>query len=425
MQRRQEFIAMFDSMLGVSTQQQQVLALLHVKFKRFKDINLVYGHRAGDEFIFEVEQRLCNLLRPVDKIYRIGDCEFGLLLPELHNASHAILAANKIVTEFQQAIICEGNAIDPRVIIGIVVSPDHGTDYNTLIQHANMALIEAEQKNEDYLLFTSAPESHLPPRLILERELQLAFEHEELCLFYQPKINLRTRRVTGAEALIRWFSPKYGTVDTENFIDILEDSSLLLPITKWILNSSLRQCAECQDEIKNFSIAVNLSPASLNDKDIIDVVRDAINIWDMNPADLTLEVTEGAMMKNPSLSLQILKELNALGVSVAIDDFGTGYSSLAYLKDLPAKELKIDKSFVMNMLKYEKDRNIVKATIDLGHNMGMQVIAEGVEKPEVLQQLIDMGCDYGQGFYMGRPMPYLDMRRWVNQSPWGISVKKD
>lgn len=420
MPRRQEFIAMFDSMLDVSNQKQHVLAFLLVKFKRFKDINLVYGHNVGDEFLSKIEQRLQALLRPADKMYRIGDSEFGLLLPSLHNASHAILAANKIVTEFQQAIVCNGNAIEPRLVIGIVVSPDHGENYNTLIQNATMALAEAEQKDEDYLLFTSAPESTLPPRLILERELLLAFEHEELSLYYQPKIDLRTRSVSGAEALIRWFSPKYGTVDTQNFVDILEDSSLLLPITKWILNSSLRQCAECQDEIKNFSIAVNLSPASLNDKDIVDVVRDAIKIWDTNPAYLTLEVTEGAMMKNPDLSLQILKELSALGVSIAIDDFGTGYSSLAYLKDLPATELKIDKSFVMNMLKHEKDRNIVKATIDLGHNMGMQVIAEGVERVEVLQQLVDMGCHYGQGFYMAQPMSFQDMRQWVKASSWGI-----
>lgn len=412
---------MFDSMLDVSNKHQDVLAFLHVKFKRFKDINLVYGHKVGDEFLSKVEQRLQGLLRPVDKMYRIGNSEYGLLLPSLHNASHAILAANKVVNEFQQSIICDGNAIDPKVVIGIVVSPDHGKNYNELIQHAAITLTEAEKNDEDYLLFTSAPESNLPPRLILERELQLAFEHEELSLYYQPKIDLRTHSVAGAEALIRWFSPKYGTVDTQNFVDILEDSNLLLPITKWILNSSLRQCAECQGDINNFSIAVNLSPTSLNDKDIVDVVRDSIKIWDMNPANLTLEVTEGAMMKNPDLSLQILKELSALGVSISIDDFGTGYSSLAYLKDLPASELKIDKSFVFNMLNHEKDRNIVKATIDLGHNLGMKVIAEGVENEDVLNQLIDMGCDSAQGFYMGRPMAYLDMRQWVKDSPWGIS----
>lgn len=416
---------MFDSMLAISHQRQDVLAFLLVKFKRFKDINLVYGFRAGDEFLRKAEQKLQDLLRPVDKMYRIGDNEFALLLPNLHNASHAILAANKITTVFQQPIFCEGHVIEPRVAAGIAVSPDHGSNYNTLIKHATIALNEAEQQDEDYVLFTTVPESDLPPRLILERELQLAFEHEELSLYYQPKIDLRTRNVAGAEVLIRWFSSKFGTVDTQNFIDILEDSSLLLPITKWVLNSSLRQCSECQDAIKDFSIAVNLSPASLTDKDIIDVVRDSIKIWDTNPANLTLEVTEGAMMKNPDLSLQILKELGALGVSIAIDDFGTGYSSLAYLKDLPAAELKIDKSFVMNMLNHEKDRNIVKATIDLGHNLGMRVIAEGVEHAEVLEQLVAMGCDYGQGFYMGCPMPYLDMRQWLIASPWAVASGKE
>lgn len=218
--------------------------------------------------------------------------------------------------------------------------------------------------------------------------------------------------------MIRWNSSKYGQVDTESFIEVLEGSGLLFPVTKWILNSALRQCEQCAMLNNEFSLSVNLSPALLNDRGIVDIVRGAIKIWNTPPERLVLEVTENAIMGNPEASILILHELKSLGVSISIDDFGTGLSSLTYLKDMPATELKIDKSFVMQMLDGEKNTSIVKSTIDLAHSLGMHVIAEGIENEQVLNRLIEMGCDYGQGFLMGYPMPYEKMLSWMNESSW-------
>ena len=254
--------------------------------------------------------------------------------------------------------------------------------------------------------------------LILENEMHFAYENDEYSLCYQPKIDITKQRLDGAEALIRWHSSKYGLVNTQYFVDILEESSLLMPVTKWVLNMSLRKCLEFQKIVSDFKIAVNLSPALLTDDDIVDVVAGSINIWNIEPSSLVLEVTEGAMMKNPALSMDILKKLDAIGVGISIDDFGTGYSSLSYLKNLPAKEIKIDRSFVMNMLDDPRDKSIVRAAIDLAHNLDLHVVAEGIEQQGMQDSLTDMGCDYGQGYHIARPMPEDALKQWLSESHW-------
>jgi EAL domain-containing protein (putative c-di-GMP-specific phosphodiesterase class I) len=191
-----------------------------------------------------------------------------------------------------------------------------------------------------------------------------------------------------------------------------------MPVTKWVLNLSLRKCLEFQKIVEDFTIAVNLSPALLSDNEIVDVVASAINIWNIRPASLVLEVTEGAMMKNPALSMDILQKLSAMGVGISIDDFGTGYSSLSYLKNLPAKEIKIDRSFVMNMLEDPRDTKIVRAAIDLAHNLELHVVAEGIEQQGMQDKLTEMGCDYGQGYHIAKPMPEDALKQWLSESHW-------
>ncbi len=420
MPKRQDFLQTIDSVLNSVTSDQEVMALLVVKLKRFQEVNKAYGIKTGDVYLQQVEKRLQNILRPVDVMSKIGDNEFGLLLPSLLNRSHAILAANKIISDFEDPVECGDHIIEPRLVIGVVVAPEHGNSHDELMLNAVLAIAQAEQKQESYAVYCKEPESVLPPSLIVEREMHHAFEYEEFDVYYQPKIDLRYNRVSGVEVLLRWDSPKFGAVNTQKFIDILEDSSLLITVTKWTLNQALRRCQEFQDYIRPFKIAVNLSPALLNDIGIVGIVEDAVNIWGIDPASLLLEVTEGAMMKNPDLSLQILQDINAIGVGISIDDFGTGYSSLSYLKNLPASELKIDKSFVLNMLQDERDENIVKATIDLAHNLNLDVVAEGVELEAVYARLVELGCDYAQGFYMGKAMTYKGMLDWFKESEWGL-----
>ncbi|MBT8129846.1 MAG: GGDEF domain-containing phosphodiesterase [Gammaproteobacteria bacterium] len=417
MYMRKEFLQHIDTLLDQSRKDGGVLAYLVIKLKRFKDINTAYSLQTGDELLLRLEKRLRKVMRPNDVLSRTGDSEFGMVLPSLNNVAHALLAANKIVHESEKPLEFDEHFIEPNIVVGVSIATEH-TKHEGLIQNSTIALMEAEKNNERYRLYEPEIDRTLPPKLILENEMHYAYEHDEYSLCFQPKIDITNQCLDGAEALIRWHSSKYGLVNTQYFVDILEESTLLMPVTKWVLNMSLRKCLEFQKIVSGFKIAVNLSPALLTDNDIVDVVASAINIWNINPASLVLEVTEGAMMKNPALSMDILNKFNAIGVGVSIDDFGTGYSSLSYLKNLPARELKIDRSFVMNMLDDPRDKSIVKAAIDLAHNLDLHVVAEGIEQQGMQDSLTDMGCDYGQGYHIARPMPEDALKQWLSESHW-------
>ena len=417
MYMRKEFLQHIDTLLDQSRKDGGVLAYLVIKLKRFKDINTAYSLHTGDELLLRLEKRLRKVMRPNDVLSRTGDSEFGMVLPSLNNVAHALLAANKIVHESEKPLEFDEHFIEPNIVVGVSIATQH-TKHEGLIQNSTIALMEAEKNNERYRLYEPEIDRTLPPKLILENEMHYAYEHDEYSLCFQPKIDITNQCLDGAEALIRWHSSKYGLVNTQYFVDILEESSLLMPVTKWVLNMSLRKCLEFQKIVSGFKIAVNLSPALLTDNDIVDVVASAINIWNIKPESLVLEVTEGAMMKNPALSMDILNKFNAIGVGVSIDDFGTGYSSLSYLKNLPARELKIDRSFVMNMLDDPRDKSIVKAAIDLAHNLDLHVVAEGIEQQGMQDSLTDMGCDYGQGYHIARPMPEDALKQWLSESHW-------
>ena len=414
---RKEFLQHIDTLLDQSRNDTGVLAYLVIKLKRFKDINTAYSLQTGDDLLRELEKRLKQFMRPNDVLSRTGDSEFGMVLPSLNNVSHALLAANKMVHESEKPLEFGSGFIEPSVVVGISIATDH-MRHESLIQNSTIALMEAEKNNEKYRLYEPEIDRTLPPKLILENEMHYAYEHDEFSLCFQPKIDIRNQCLDGAEALIRWHSSKYGMVSTQYFVDIMEESSLLMPVTKWVLNMSLRKCIDFKKVVKDFKIAVNMSPALLTNDEIVDVVASAINIWNIEASSLILEVTEGAMMKNPALSMDILQKLHAIGVGISIDDFGTGYSSLSYLKNLPAREIKIDRSFVMNMLDDPRDKSIVKAAIDLAHNLDLDVVAEGIEAQGMQDLLTDMGCDFGQGYHIARPMPDDALMQWISESHW-------
>lgn len=411
---RKEFFSHFSQLVD---SHEKNLAFIIVKIGRFKEINTTYGFRVADEYLEYVEESLKEITRNNDVVGRIGDNEFGVLLPVLNNTSHAILAANKITNEFKNSVDIDGSIISPKIIMGVAAKPEHGKSFEELMHSATLALQLAEKNNEDYLLHEIA-NSEMPPSLMLENEIQYALEEGEFNLFCQPKIDLESGKLHGGESLIRWNSSKFGFINTQYFIDVLEGSSSLMPVTSWVLNSALRQCIRYKKEKPDFVIAVNLSPSLLTNRNIIEVVANAASIWAIDPASLILEVTEGAMMKDPQKSLEILNEFHQLGFGLSIDDFGTGYSSLAYLKDLPANEIKIDKSFVMNMANNEKDKSIVKAAVNLAHTLGLKIVAEGVEDERTFDILTSMGCDYAQGYYMAKPMHCDDIMTWIQESEW-------
>jgi diguanylate cyclase (GGDEF)-like protein len=414
MKSRQEFFNTISSFIGTYDNN---IAFIIIKLQRFSEINTTYGFKKGDQYLAYVEDKLEEILRPDDLVGRIGDNEFAVLLPALNNTSHALLAANKIASEFKNSIDIDGSMISPKLVMGISAKPDHGTTFDELLHAAALALQQAGKNNEDYLLH-QVSNSDEPPSLMLENEIQYALEDDEFSLFCQPKINLDSRKVYGGESLIRWNSKKYGFVNTQYFIDILEGSSSLVPVTSWVLNGALRQCLRYQKILPGFSVAVNLSPSLLTNRSIVEIISNAVNIWDIHPSSLILEVTEGAMMMDPKKSLEILNEFHQLGFGVSIDDFGTGYSSLAYLKNLPADEIKIDKSFVMNMASDRNDESIVKAAVDLAHTLDLKIVAEGVEDEKTLDLLSEMGCDYAQGYYMAKPMPSEDLMLWMQDCEW-------
>ncbi|MDT8283691.1 MAG: diguanylate cyclase, partial [Gammaproteobacteria bacterium] len=297
--------------LRVKTGENNV-AFIIVKICRFKEINTTYGFSKGDKFLSHVEQKLQDILRPDDIIGRMGDNEFGIFLPALKNTSHALLAANKISSVFKHAVDIDGSSISPKLVLGIAAKPAHGNSFDELLHAATLALQQAEKNNEDYLLHQVSTDE-MPPSLMLENEIQFALEDDEFSLFCQPKINLNSGRVYGGESLIRWHSKKYGFVNTQYFISILEGSSSLVPVTSWVLNGALRQCIRYQDSVPGFSIAVNLSPSLLTSYSIVDIVSNAVSIWAVDPSSLVLEVTEGAMMMNPKKSMEILNEFHRLG----------------------------------------------------------------------------------------------------------------
>jgi EAL domain-containing protein (putative c-di-GMP-specific phosphodiesterase class I) len=242
--------------------------------------------------------------------------------------------------------------------------------------------------------------------------------NDEFILYYQPKIDLASRQVCGAEALSRWNCPGRGFVLPDVFIPVAEQTNLMLPFTLWTLNLAARQFAGFHRLCGQFSVALNLSATILYDADVVDLISRTIKIWGIRPEQLILEVTESAMMVDPKSSLETLNRFHDFGIKLAIDDFGTGYSSLAYVKKLPVDELKIDKSFVMNMDKDKGDAMIVRTVIDMAHNFEIAVTAEGVESQPILEQLIDLGCEYAQGFHMARPMPQMELDKWLQESPW-------
>ena len=414
MNSRKNFFKSISSHVNASDKN---TAFLVVKICQFKEINMTYGFAIGDMLLEHVHNKLKLILRPTDVLGRIGNNEFGLMLPALKNTSHALLAANKIISCFNNAYTIGGASISPKVVLGIAVKPDHGDTLEKLLHAASSALQSAESNNEDYLLYR-APTEKTPPGLMVENEIQVALENDEFSLFCQPKIDLASSKLYGGESLIRWNSKKYGFVDTQYFIDILENCSSLMPVTNWALNCALRQCVRYQEIFPEFTIAVNLPPSLLINDEIVDIISNAVSIWTARPSCLILEVTEGAMMTNPKKSMEILQQLHQRGFGISIDDFGTGYSSLAYLKNLPANEIKIDKSFVMNMANDKKDANIVKAAVDLAHNLGLKIVAEGVEDEKTLDLLSAMGCDYAQGYYIAKPMPFNDLVVWMKDSTW-------
>jgi len=395
-------------------------ALMMMDLNRFKNINDTLGHHIGDRLLKTVGERLQAILRESDTVARLGGDEFAALLPAIDHDEGVTIVAEKIINALNKPIAVEGHNLSIGISIGLVRCPRDGDKTTLLMQHADVAMYHAKRKGLGYVFYDKNMSKENLFELTMESELRQAIENKDFELYYQPKIDLQHGHITGAEALIRWAHDKYGFISPEKFIPLAEQTGLIQTLTEWILEQALTQCAAWHADNINIGVSVNLSAYSLNDIDLIDTVYHALVKAEIEPQWLTLELTETAIMSDANRALNTLSQLNTMGVRLSVDDFGTGYSSLAYLKRFPVDEIKIDKSFVIDMLTDASDAVIVRSTIDLAHNMGMKVVAEGIESQEAWDKLAELGCNLGQGYHMCRPCPAADFKTWVHKSSWGL-----
>jgi diguanylate cyclase (GGDEF)-like protein len=394
------------------------LALIIMKVNRFNEVNETLGHEMADLVLKEIGQRVKNNLRKSDIVACLRGDEFAVLLTSPEDVERSTDCVCGIIETLEQPFVLSGFKLGIHVSFGLTYFPEHGTTADTLIQRARIALTAAAQNHSDYTIYSAEQEQNTLQQLSLLGDLRRAIVEDQLFLLYQPKIDLREGYLTGVEALIRWRHPSLGIIPPDQFIPLAERTGFIMPVTLWVIHEALAQCATWRAENLQVRIAVNLSTWNLQANEIAEQITGLIGSSGICPDQLQLEVTESAIMANPDQTLKNVTRMKNMGLRFSIDDFGTGYSSLAYLKQLPVDEIKIDKSFVMKMTTDQGDAVIVRSTIDLAHNLGLKVVAEGVENQETLRALVALGCDEAQGYYFSKPLQSAELIEWQKQRVW-------
>ena len=427
-QQELEYHALHDSLTGLANrellnerleqtlhnahQEQSSFSILIMDLDQFKDVNDTLGHSIGDKLLQQVANRLIYLLREVDVIVRLGGDEFAVLLTTA-NEKQASLIAKKIINEFNKVFTVNQTPLYIGVSIGISVYPQHGTTAQVLQQRADVAMYVAKRNKTGYEIYNQKHDEYSIGKLSLISDLRNALDTNQLVMEYQPVINIKTGDIISAEALLRWNHPVRGKVFPDDIIPAAEQTGLINPITYWIIDTTAKYNKKLLSMGIDIKIAINLSVYNLQDEDFVKNIIEIFNQNQVSPSRFIMEITESVMMTNPKKSIDVLNQLDDLDIEISVDDFGTGYSSLAYLKKLPLSKLKIDKSFIMDMITDDSDAMIVRSTIDLAHNLGMQVIAEGIEEIETLNLLDILRCDFGQGYYISRPISTSNFEQWI------------
>ncbi len=404
-----------DQALVNAERQHNCVALLMMDLDRFREINDTFGHQHGDLLLQQVSVRLVQAIGGAGVVFRLGGDEFAILLPKADEESTGIISEQlRIILE--DPFIIAGYPLNVEASVGVVLYPLHGTDGLTLMRRADVAMYAAKS-NHDGVAFYKAThdDQYSQHRLTLIGALRQAIPANELTLYYQPKVNLKTGLTTSVEALARWQHPLHGFVPPDQFIPLAEQTGLINALTAWALETAVRQCSIWLHAGLNLSIAVNLSAWNLRDISLPETILSLLTRYAVPSNLLRVELTESAVMTDTDRASDVLNRLSALGIHISVDDFGTGYSSLAYLKRLPIDELKIDRSFVQHMLEVETDATIVRSTIMLAHNLGLHIVAEGIEDEAILHLLADFDCDFAQGYYLSRPISAVELERWLRQ----------
>lgn len=392
------------------------MALVLLQLKGIDEVNKALGYSDCDAVLNTVAERVAGVAREQDRLIRLGGDLFALLIRNPLHEGHAILGAEKAVRVITEPVAIEANRVRLRASAGIAfLASGATTTSEEFLRQGELAVRDAIAANGVHLVYQPELATSRQAPQALWAEVDDALRQGEFEVHYQPKVDLRTGRLIGAEALARWRHPVKGLISPAQFMSVIEETDSVRTLLWYVLNTGLRQAAAWQQHCPGFKIAVNVSPTSLADADLVELLADVTKIWHFPVDQLILEITETALMRSPKESMGRLHQLRELGVHVSIDDFGTGYSSLAYLKVLPADELKIDKSFVLPITHAATDRRLVESIIQLGHAMGLEVVAEGIEDEATARALVAMHCDIGQGFHFGRPLAAADFKtRWLS-----------
>ena len=408
----------------------RVVAALIFSLENFGDISKSLGLSNGDEILKLAAQRISDSIAKLSNgngedcfAARYSGGKFVVVLNNLDSETKAISAAHRVLAALSSPYELQNIVLDVGAQVGVSLAPRFTDGATELLRQAEVALHNAKMVGQPLIVYEDEIDDYDPKRLALMADLRKAINNNDLFLVYQPKMNLKTGVVSGVEALLRWQHPQAGLIPPNDFIPMAEKSSVIKPLTVWVLNNALRQAAAFAKSGIDISIAVNISASSLRDDSLVGYTKMLLQKNNIAPEKLIMEITESAMMKDPVMALNLLHQLSQLGVQISIDDYGTGYSSLAYLKRMPVNEMKIDRTFIKDMANDEDDRSIVDTTISMGHNFGLRVVAEGVEDRETIALLNKMGIDQVQGFYYARPMPVDELYDWMtvdNRVAWAI-----
>jgi diguanylate cyclase (GGDEF)-like protein len=421
---RSLFLDRLDHALRACGRTGSGVAVLLMDLDRFKEVNDTLGHHCGDLMLKELARRLSEVVRPTDTVARLGGDEFALLLPNVTQPEAGVALAERIALALDEPFVIDSLPLETQASIGIALYPAHGEDVETLLQRADVAMYMAKETRTHYAVYDAEGDNYRPERLVLVAELRRAIENHELVLHYQPKATLVDGAVRGVEALVRWQHPERGLVPPDVFIPVAEHTGLIKPLTFFVVDEALQQCARWREQGFELTVAVNVAMRNILDEEFPNELERMLAKYGLEPSVLELELTETSVLADPPRAKEILQRLRDTGVSLAVDDFGTGYASLAYLSELPVDEIKIDRSFVMAMDREEQHARIVRSTIDLGRNLCLSVVAEGVESAEVWDRLAELGCDSAQGYFLARPLPADELTAWLSaRLPQGLRAE--
>lgn len=401
-----------EQLFRLTERQKLCCSLLIMDVNDFKNINDTLGHQAGDQVLREVAERLKKSLRLSDVLARLGGDEFAILLFNC-DAKEAEKVAVKLLLALKQPLECQGRILSVEASIGISEFPTHGDNLDTLMRRADVAMYYAKKRDMKTSVYDVMQDKNSVEQMSLLKELNHAIKSDGMELYYQPQVEMDGSQRLSVEALIRWNHPQKGMVFPDQFIPLAEDSGLIIPMTWWVLETAMKQCAVWHQDGLPVNVSINISANFLQEEHLVQRVAEFIRKYQVPDDVFALEITENTLMDDPHQASKTLIEISEMNIDVSIDDFGTGYSSLAYLKHLEIDELKIDRSFVMGMNEYKNDSVIVQTVIDMAHNLGLRVVAEGVESREDWDSLAAMGCDFIQGYFISRPKPVGEISEWL------------